>query len=111
MSKKDTKKVENTVRVVKESDITSDPRLVDAGVVVGQLYDFSNLVVLPKGASFSEEEVQARNELKADAVKRQEDSLKTVNDAPTDTAAQKVAQRDAQVVHAATIAARDAAKE
>jgi hypothetical protein len=40
-----------TVRVVTEEDLQNDPRLVAASVVVGQLYDFSNLRNIPEDAA------------------------------------------------------------
>lgn len=53
---------EGTVRVVTEKDLTEDPRLVAASVVVGQLYDFSNLPSIPEEAAA--ENVHALNENK-----------------------------------------------
>jgi hypothetical protein len=55
---------EGTVRVVKEADIEEDPRLVAAGAVVGQLYDFSNLPFVKDGRI--EDDVEKRNQAKID---------------------------------------------
>lgn len=99
------------VRMVTEADMTADSRLLDAGVFVGQLYDFSNLSVLPKGASFAEEATERSNQLKADA------STSTVNIDEQiknlegqDTAAAAVALRDLKVQQAMTEAQDEASK-
>lgn len=55
------------VRVVTEEDIRNDSRLVGAGAVVGQLYDFSNLPHVKDGAT--EANVEAMNKAHADADK------------------------------------------
>jgi hypothetical protein len=107
MSKKETKSVEKVVRVVTEADIKSDPRLLDAGVVVGQLYDFSNLAVLPESASFREEEVNDVNEVKADIAKATEDADKALEDTDAVTAAEKVALRERRVANAARLAVKE----
>lgn len=58
------------VRVVTEADILADSRLVAASVVVGQLYDFSNLPFVKDGAI--EADVQGYNQAHKDAEKREE---------------------------------------
>lgn len=60
-----------TLRVVTEADVLADPRVVAAGAVVGQLYDFSNLPYVKDGAL--ESYVETVNEKKVDEEKKIEE--------------------------------------
>lgn len=59
---------EGTLRVVTIEDVEDDPRVVAAGAVVGQLYDFSNLPFVKDNAL--EDEVEEKNEIKADLAEK-----------------------------------------
>ena len=56
---------DGTVRVVTEADVLRDPRVVAAGAVVGQLYDFSNLPYVKDNAI--ENDVERYNRKHAEA--------------------------------------------
>lgn len=109
----DTKKTSSkeALRMVTEADIKADPRLLDAGVSAGMLYDFSNLSALPKDASFMEEHVEAQNDAK-DSAGNSADSLDSRIKAldSVDTASAKVAARELKI-RQATIEATDEASK
>lgn len=107
----DSKEVVDHVRMVTEADMTADPRLMDAGVSVGMLYDFSNLNVLPKDASFASEEVEARNEAKANASTSTVNVDEQVKALEEDgSAASLVAARELKIRQAMTDAGEEATK-
>jgi hypothetical protein len=66
----DTDMYKGTLRVVTEADVKNDPRVVAAGAVVGQLYDFSNLPYVKDNAL--EDYAQDVNEKKNDVEEAKE---------------------------------------